>query len=41
MARDFDLHLNEGDGGRIMHDFCEEFSMDIANGAILCDDPDT
>ena len=41
MTGDFNLHLNEDDRGRIMEDFCEEFSMDVANGAIPCDEPDT
>ena len=28
---DFDLSLERGDRGRIMNEFCQQFSMDIAN----------
>ena len=38
MAGDFNLHLNEGDRGHIVEDFCMECSM---NGATPCDDLDT
>ena len=41
MPGDFNLHLNEGDRGRIMQDFCANKSMDIANRATRFDDPDT
>ena len=38
MIGDFGLHLNEGDRGYIMQDFCNEISMNIASRDTLCDD---
>ena len=39
MARDLNLHLNEGDRGRIMQVFCFEFSTNLVNEDLPRDDP--